>query len=433
MVCVLHPRRTVRSALLVGLGTLLLAGLGGCGGEASSGGLSLTFDLSRGDDPVACSEVSEVREVTLRIRDAQGQLVSGVPTRADCATGAVEVPSLADGTYTVELTATGDLAGDPGATLFSATQEVTSPGGAAITLMPRVAFLSLGWTFGQDDLLPCGAEVEAVSVIVSTGAGTVGSYSGTFGCTETPVVIPQPFDLQEYTIQVEANSAEGFPLFTHTASRLLDRGANTYTAVLTPLGGQIFVDWAFAVRPDDMPVRMCDAPSVQVDELTITIESLEGGVTVSDTVACTEPMRPFAFTKARFTQGRRLALTLSADGAQRFEAYQEFVMPDGDRVGDRSTLFAVGTATVAVEVETATCAPASTTGFAIEATLVDVDAEQTVSVEIGPADRSAALDGLWFGEWDVEAAVITPQGRQCARTVRRTVSQRQNAWDPVVF
>ena len=404
-----------------------------CGGaDAPGAGLTVAFTVSRGAAPLPCAEVAEITAMSLRLRDASGRLLAGVSQQVECAAGAVTVTGAPAGEYTMELVATGALSGDPEAVLFKATQAVTVPGSYDVVLDPQVAYLTLGWTFGEGDLGPCGTEVDEVGVIVSTGAGQVGGYMATFGCTETPVVLPQPFDLREYVIQVEARSAEGFPLFTHTASRILDRGQNTYTANLMPLGGQVFLDWAFAVRPEDMPVRMCDAASVQVDTLSVMVESLEGGAPVTEEVACTAPMRPYAFTKARFTPGRRLALVVSAEGQERFWAREEFVMPAGDRIGDRLTLTAVGTASVAAVVRTASCAP-DREGVDLVVLRRGADPSEAQAVSIDAEAPGATLSALYYGTYDVQASVRTAQGARCARAEVRAVTQREQAWAPIIF
>ncbi|MCB9650127.1 MAG: hypothetical protein H6730_26595 [Deltaproteobacteria bacterium] len=422
----------MRRVLALSLTSVLAASA--CGGDAESGdALALRFTVSRGGEPLACADVSEISEVTLKLRDAQGRIVAGVPSTVDCAAGAVDVYAAPAGTYTLELAATGTLSGDPNAVLFKVSQPVTVPGTYDLVLQPQVAYLTLGWTFGDDELAPCGTEVDEIGVIVSTGAGQVGSFTGTFGCTATPVVIPQPFDLQEYVIQVEARSTEGFPLFNHTTSRILDRGQNTYTANLTPLGGQVFFDWAFAVLPGDAPIRMCDAASVQVGNLEVTIESLEGGASVSESVPCTATMRPYAFTKARFTQGRQLALVVAAEGEERFWAREEFTMPAGDRVGDRLTLTAVGTATVGFQVATASCTPTRLDGVTLTARRRGADAAEAHTVELGADETEATFTPLFYGTYDVEAVLQTDQGPLCPRTDVRSVSERAHAWAPIVF
>lgn len=410
--------------LLVGL-----IGLMGCGGaDSDAQALTVRFSVTRGEGPLACSEVPEITAVDAQLRDASGALVPGGASRADCAAG-VYTAFVPAGDYTLQLSAKGELSGDPGAVLFRGSGPVTGFGDEALVLDPQVAFLELGWTFGEDELAPCGTEVDEVEVIVSAGTGD-GGFQGRFACTETPQRVEAPLDLREYTIQVTANSADGFPLFRHTASRLLDRGLNPYTANLMPLGGQVFVDWDFVVFADEMPVRACDAERIQVTEARVTIESLEGGATVSEAISCTD--RPRAFAAARFTQGRELELTIEAEGQARFVATERFVMPSGDRVGDRLVLHAVGTATAALTVATASCAPSRPDGFLLTASLEGGDGPRA-EVTVGPDEDGATFEDLWYGAYLVEASVLGPNGPLCTRVERRTVDEGTVAWAPIVF
>ncbi len=407
----------------------LAAGLTACGGASESGALQVGFTVSRGGPALPCAQVSEVLEVDVLLKDATGAVVGGVPRSAECADGVWSVSGVEAGEYTVQISAKGALSGDTSAVLFRASEVVTAPGSFDVVLQPQVAYLALDWTFGEAELGPCGTEVDTIDVIVSTGAGQEGSFSETFACTDGPVSIPQPLDLQQYLISVTANSSEGFPLFTHAAQRLLDRGLNTYTANLMPLGGQVFVDWDFVVQSGDMPVRPCDADSVQVLEALVTIESLEGGAPISEMVDCTD--RPHAFAAARFTQGRQLALRVEAVGAERFIAEETFTMPAGDRVGERLVLHATSTATIAVEVSTSSCTPAQDDGIDMTITLQDDTRQLDVTVPAG--ERSVVLPELWFGTYLLEASVRTPQGPLCARTEYRVVDDGHADWGTLRF
>ncbi len=400
-----------------------------CGGTTESGGLTVNFTVSRGGAPLACADATEVLAVEVRLRDAEGAPVAGTMRQAECDSG-TWFAAVPDGDYELQVIAKGTLSGDDSAVLFkSPNTPMTAPGSFDVVLEPQVAYLTLGWTFGEAELGPCGTEVETIDVIVSAGAGQVGSFNKTLGCAETPIVIPQPLDLQRYLISVTANSPEGFPLFNDTAERLLDRGKNEYTANLMPQGGQVVVDWDFVVAAGDMPVRACDAGSVGVTEAVVTIASLEGGASVSETVACTD--RPHGIRAARFTPGRRLSLTVEAQGAERFLVTESFTMPAGDYVGERLILHAVGTATVGIEVATATCTPGSYNGVDFTLTLVE-DAEQTQMGEVGPYD-AWVLNDLWYGTYELEVALRTPQGPLCARVETRTITEGSTDWGVVRF
>lgn len=378
---------------------------------------------------MTCAALPEITEVDVLLRDADGAAVAGIPTSADCGAGTWEATGLPAGAYTVQITAKGALSGDDSAVLFRGSTMANAPGTVDLVLDPQVAYLTLDWTFGEAALGPCGTEVDTVDVIVSTGAGQVGSFSETFACTAGPIEIPQPLDLQRYLISVTGNSSEGFPLFTHTAERILDRGQNVYTANLMPLGGQVFVDWDFVVHSGDMPVRPCDAESVQVQDALVTIASLEGGAPISEYVTCTQ--RPHAFAAARFTQGRQLSLRIEAVGAERFLAEETFTMPAGDRVGERLVLHATSTATVGIEVSTSSCTPAQLDGVGLTITLQEE--ARALEVTVPPDEDSVVLPDLWFGTYIIEAVLHTPQGDLCPRRERRIVDDGHADWGTLRF
>lgn len=379
---------------------------------------------------MACADASEILEVEVRLRDGAGAAVAGTMRQADCVSG-TWFAAVPDGDYEVQVSAKGSLSGDDSAVLFkSPNTPMTAPGVFDVVLDPQVAYLTLGWTFGEAELGPCGTEVDTVDVIVSTGAGQVGSFSKTLGCTETPVVIPQPLDLQRYLISVTANSPEGFPLFNHAAERLLDRGSNEYTANLMPQGGQVVVDWDFVVTAGDMPLRACDTESIGVTEAVVTIASREGGAAVTETVPCTD--RPHAFSAARFTPGRQLELTVEAQGAERFLTVLPFTMPSGNFVGERLVLHAVGTATAAIEVTTSTCAPSNYEGIDFTLTLLE-DSEQSRTGRLGADDETLMVSDLWYGTYELEVALRSPQGPLCPHIEIRTIDEGSMDWGVVRF
>ena len=422
-----YARRTLACVIL----------LVACGSDEASGPpFQVLFDISRGSRAVLCEAVPEIVRVEVRVfADGESRLRPGFPQDADCFQGTFATRDLTPGRYDFEVLARGAVGEDQDAVLFRAIETLTVPDddGAAIRLEPQVAYLTLAWTFGDDLLAPCATEVDRIRVLVSTGTSQVGNFAGFYGCTETEdtgVFIPMPFTTREYTVQVDAESASGYPLFSHSVRRFLERGNNTYTAVLVPLGGQVFVDWEFVI--DEDRIRMCDAARVEVERLFVHLEGLEGGgVDVRGELSC-EESRPAAVRGVRFTQGRQLRLELEASGTHAdFYGERTFIMPDGDYRDALIDLERVGSATVSIQVITSTCTPPEGSVYDVRLTF-DGSAEPVRETMLGSGvPLSVGYDRLLYGTYDVEVTQRLDQVVSCMTTDQRVIDGSENIWLPI--
>lgn len=410
-----------------------LAACGQSGEDEVPNPLNVRFDLARFGQSVSCSEATEVDRVEVTLLRTDGiTVLNGFPVEADCSTGQLSVDWPSGGEYLLDVTAFGLLDGDPSTVLYTARVRVSQPTPEVVdlTLVPEVSFLELEWTFREDGLAPCATEVGQVQVTVGNPGGQTPPYVGRFDCTETPVRLPRPFIAQEYLILVEALSpVERFRLFVDTVSRILVKGDNSYLAALQPLGGRLNIDWQFAVGMDES--TDCDADFVGNPTVDIEVRSREGDNDVATAEAGCR-MAPFAFTTRRYTQGRLLTVALTAEAnLHRFEGQQDFIMPDGDYDTGRLTLHAVGTATLAVNVESASCDESAVTGY--EVMVAGPTDFSSQIVEFDPATPSVALTGLWYGTYDIEIVQQTTRGAQCTAQGQRRIAGRKNDWAPLSF
>ena len=393
-------------------------------------GFDMTVSVALGSSRVSCASLAEIEslEISLLLRGTRSEW-PGFPQRFGCDQDSFTFSGITPGEYTVDIKGLGPLDGDAMAVIYSAVQDISLPATETVDVLlsPEVGFLDLSWTFGDDNLAPCANEVGPVAVFIGTPGGQAGAYSGRFGCTESPVRIPRPFAAQEYVIEVEALSPQdNLRLFIHRTQRFLVRGDNEYRAVLEPLGGRVHLDWQFAVGADEF--TDCDAPVVGVSEIAVEIQSREGGGGVDRaTASCLDA--PYGFIGNRYTEGRMLTAVLTAEGVHRFEAVQDFDMPEGDYDSGRLTLHAVGTATLAATVMTATCAADGVTGY-------DVTAAGPVDFAFQTNEPNAPvfpLSGLRYGAYDIEVAQMTAAGVQCRARGQRRISRRDNSWAPLEF
>lgn len=347
----------------------------------------------------------------------------GWPRMSDCS-GTFVADGIPAGDHVLEVVAIGELQGDPEAVLYGARTSVSVPreGSLALSLEPKVAFLDIGWTYDGDMSAACRSVTE-VEVIVAAGGD---AFTGTFACAAGPIRIEEPFAIQSYAIQVSARSALGFALYVADARRTLQVGLNEYTAVLTPRGGQVLIDFEFTIGTD-FRSRMCDHASVGAGDIDATIHFLDGGRPTNETFRCDE-IRPYAFSQTRFSKGVMLELELVADAAERFLARRRFAMPDGDFDTGLLEMKAVGTGTVSIEVMTSSCAVMAD---AMEVSIrPEGEMEVVAEAIVEPPAMDARFADLPYGRYDVEVLQLYQSRLHCRARGIRTIADRENAWDP---
>lgn len=410
------------------IGALVACGDSGTVGE----GFSFDFVISRGDQTVPCASIPGVDRVEVRLLTSDGTTTrAGFPQEADCANGRFDIASAPAGTHLLDVSARGRVAGGEESVLFRARTEVTlpSPAPLSLSLEPEVAFLSLDWAFGADGLAPCGLEVDTIDVVIAAQGSQQAAFLGTFGCTERPVVIEQPFDLQEYTIDLKANSFDGFPLFAHNQRRVLEPGDNEYLATLSTRGGRLLLDWEFSVMGS--ATRLCDDPRIGVTQLQARVSSPDGDVPIMETIDCAEP-RPYSVRTRRYLPGRQLQLELSAEGQERFYAQRAFMMPAGDWESGVLTLEAVGTATIAVQVVTATCT-ATVDQYEYSIALDGSPDSPILEGVINPPEMSEWVQNLPYGDYQVQVTQRVGNDALCTADALRSITGRDNLWDAFLF
>ena len=406
-----------------------------CGDEdndaATAVGVEVFFSIRRGGQRTSCAAGREFERVEAVVYQSDGLTpLANYPVEVDCSVNGFTLVGLSEGDFVLEIRAVGIPSGDPDAVLFRAREAFQFPRARPLDLelLPEVVFLDLAWTFGNLGSAPCFSEVGQVGVTLES-VTSASSFSAEFGCSETPVRVARPFPAGEYTIEVEARSAFGGDvLFIHKARRFFVNGDNPYLAVLEPLGGRLNLDWRFAVGADEFTA--CDAEAVAVT--TVGIEVVDGdgnGPSAAAAADCTDA--PFEFPEARYTQGRLLSVILRAEGMHRFEGREDFEMPSGDYDSGRLTLHAVGTATLAITVRTATCAEDDVLAYAVTAEGPTDFSDQLES--FAPDHPFAGLAGLRYGSYVVEVAQLTADGVQCAARGERRIRFADNAWLPFEF
>jgi hypothetical protein len=432
---VLQCRRAMSrlTASLLVLGSVLAA----CGADEapiSGAGFTVRFQLSKGGTlQAACAEVSEVSRVSVRVLSADGLTpLPGWPQEASCATGEFVGRSLAEGTYTLELVASGTLADDPAATLFKLRRPLVLPADRQldVVLAPEVAFLEVAWAFSTtQDLVPC-AEVESLSLFLGTGAAGTGSYRKTnLDCTLGRFTIPTPLLPQNFTLILEAYARDtGLKLYSVTEQRLLERGTNPpLTVSLRPVGGELVFDWSFLVGAAS--VTACDDPRVAVGSLTARVTSDQGDDPIEAVLPCAG-QRPVRMPGARFTQGRALRLTLHGEGEHRFLSEHLFVTGAGDTDLGLLTVLAVGSATVTVtRTATGSACPPQLDTLRVRVTRVGTRTP-SVDTELPLTGGMAPVLDVPLGDYSVSVEGRQAAAVACQVTAERSITTRDNPWEP---
>lgn len=401
-------------------------------GDGAVVGASLSFEplFELGADSLACQDVGGVTALQVDLRDATGVASRpGFPQRFPC--GPVTVTGF-EGAGVLELRALGELDGDPEATLFRTRQEVALPSElGAIRLRPEVAFLELDWNFGERGLEPCTLEVERVEVRVNTQGASAPAFSRSLGCTGGPIRVPNPLALSPYTVDVRAITG-AFTLYAATARRVFDRGPNQYTAVLSPRGAQVLMDWRFSLEGER--IDACDDPRVDAMQISASLQGLvlernmlipDGSAPAAEMLNCSEG-RPAAFPFARFTVGRELELELRAAGAHRYRAVRRFTMPDRDVLLEGIDMVAVGDAEAPIQVSNMDCDISSAEGLSVSA---EGSGGLRFMIDLDRNARTVTFGDLPYGPYAVTLA-RTPTLQACPpATMMRQVRSTTESWD----
>ncbi len=409
--------------------------LGGCGGSSENVTPTYFVNVRFARQAVSqtCAETPEVQ--LIRINGLQnGLAAAGFPIEVPC-DGAGVVLRVQPGAYELTIEGIGPLGEDPAATLYRTQTDVSFPenDNLEVALESQVAYLNLSWVFGAEELAPCGIDVADVRLFVSARGSQSAAFSGNFPCTAGPIAIDTPFDLTDFDIRLEARASDGLILYRSERNRLLTPGENNITVPLEPLGGRLLVNFEFAVAADSFSA--CDGAAVGVSMVDAEVTVLGGGGnTVRRQIDCTAP-RPVAIPGLRFTQGRELLMTLTADGQEFFSGDTTFMMPAGDYREGFLRLDAVGSSTVSIQVQTSSCA--STEVTKVRTTLQRSEPTgggEPVTSEIATPAMSGAFDGLPYGRYRVELVQETLRGTDlCRRVEDRTIDARINDWEPFVF
>jgi hypothetical protein len=422
------------------IAALLLASACGSSAGGGSGGISVHFLVHKGGSDVPCASVKEIDSVTITLTSADGRtVVPGFPKVADCAAGALST-SVAPGSYTLDVIAKGKLAGEE-ATLFSSHTTLTPDmRDIALSLEPEVAYLAIGWTFQDQNLMPClSNDVKTVEVIISTGTSHTAAFDKSFPCMSTPIAIDQPFPLDMFTINIQAYSDQGAPLFSHTDMRTPTKGDQEFDFALQAVGNSLLLDWIFGIGMQTS--RMCDDPRVLVTAVTATVRSTDGGAPISQVIDCAEA-RPVRFKEARYRPGRNLELDLVGDSMvngqpMRFKGIDTFTMPDTDRNYNQMPLLmsAVGTATVSIHIATSTCGNHIFDGYVVTVSTADQQSppKQVLEKMVGPTITAVAVEDLPYGAYSVAVTQVVNQMPLCSTQKMRSIDARYNTWDPFVL
>lgn len=414
------------AALAASLGAAACASDSDTFGEVSR----VPFSIFKGGRNVACSSVGEIASVEVSVFTPDGSTKRpGFPLEVDCTSGQVELAGLGAGDHLLEVVARGAVAGADDVVLFKARTPITFPvSGVELSLKPEVAFLSVAWAFEDEGLNPCTDEVAEVEVLLAASAGQQVTYSQRVACSATPVTVDVALPLLNFTIQVDGYSSEGFPLYSATAQRVLERGENEYSAILMPRGSTVYLDWQFQVGAAS--IRACDDAEVGAAEITVSITDVLGSQTAMSVVDCAEA-RPYAFTSNRYQSGRTLEIDLVAEGKARFHGKRVLQTAGEDLyVRPPIVLYAVGSATVAFSVGTSSCAQAAHDAFSVIAANVE-DPTIIATVELGSAASSAMFDDLPYGTYDVLVVQKNDDLAVCTGVGRGVISGRENSWDAI--
>lgn len=413
---------------------IIALNVAGCADESLSDGdtgVAASFSIFKDGMNVPCASIPEIQRVEVIVYATDGVTRRpGFPMPADCQSGQVFLYNLGEGSHELEFVAHGQALGADDAVLFRAKSPISVPSSTEInlSLRPEVAFLTIGWTFQNSDFDPCESEVAEIIVRLGASTGQSVNFDTSADCEETPLRVPVPLPLLNYTIIVEAYSIDNFQIYSATAQRVLERGENTLNMTLMPLGSVVYLDWQFEIG--SMSIRACDDPRVSTASISVTIDP-DVGDAATELIDCTAD-RPYGFKKDRYPLGRTLEIEVVAEGAARFVASKRISTTGDDLYVPILVLEAVGTSSLAFSVQTATCAAASFDGIGVVAAKVD-DLTRIVAQEL-PADAMGVIfEDLEYGEYEVVVSLLDGDTPICTSRGHGVINSRETAWDPIAL
>lgn len=293
---------------------------------------------------------------------------------------------------------------DDGRLVFSGETDPEVDGVA--NLAPEASFVETAWTFGELELAPCANEVELVEISVEDGASL--AYRERAPCSQGRLLLSRAFEPGAYTVTLRALDFKGLTLYAHSTSRLFGRGLAAYSAVLTPFGGRLLLDWRFQLG--EQVFEACDDERGQVRSVGIRVQRLErsstgelvsdGSVPVEGELDCEAP-RPVLFREARFRAGRWVSIQLEAQGEEHaFLGDVRAEMPrEGDALVDVGPLAASGTARFEALVSSPECQLNLTSE--LEVRVEDSEGEILEQWFTGRRSESFVVERLAYGSYRV--------------------------------
>lgn len=412
---------------------LLAANVVSCAGDSSGSrpeNSQVSFKIFKSGMNVDCSAVPEI--VRVQVTAFAGDGITrrpGYPRDVNCQEGQVSLSDLDGGDHILEIAAHGKILGDDDAVLFKAKTPISLPtSGTELSLKPEVSYLSIDWTFENEELAPCAEQVGDIEVLLAATTGPRLTFSKKVACTETPLEIPLPLPVLNYTIRVDAYSPEDFPVYTATVQRVLERGDNDLQVILQRIGAAVFFDWQFEIGT--MSVRPCNDARVDTSEIQVTIGPQHAPARAMETVQCASD-RPHQFLADRFPASPTpLAIDIVAEGAARFIGGRVVDSTGEDIDAGTIILRAVGTATASFSIATSTCATARYDGFSVYA-VNELQPNEVFGQDLEMNADTAIFEDLPYGTYGVLLLETFGGVPVCTARGRGVIEDRTAAWPPI--
>ncbi|NJK88229.1 MAG: hypothetical protein HC923_01760 [Myxococcales bacterium] len=351
-----------------------------------------------------------------------------------CEGGVLDLSTLQAGQHVLQVRALGPLRNSTRDVLYEAVVPVDVRGGSAtpdmVVLEPKVAFLDLRWELpeseGQSacDLgLAWSYALEAVDPDGTRPASGRFSESGR-ACAEPGVSVPTPLVPGRYDITVSARKPSGTSRFSRHESVVLSPGLNTLHLAAVEVGHRLSVDWRFAIGVAS-PTRACDPHAFH--RVHLRIEDLEDDLAILDELEldCSVP-RPVTIPSLRLEPGRRVRVSMEAEGEHRVLGSTDFEMPEDDAVAIVD-LTAHGSGVVAWSVVGDACIRA--TEFRVRAedaeTAEVVWFETVSSTNVGSVTTAA----LPYGSYRIHIAAFRGTTEVCSAAGTRSLGSLLETWD----